>query len=93
MAFAGGSRDFGVCPCGLRAPATAWGRTAARAFHGPPAWLHLAVLADRQPVHPGGIYQFPNSGILYDLGFIIGITLLYGSVRRTYMYTAWLWKD
>ena len=45
------------------------------------------------PFTPVRIYQFPNSGILYDLGFIIGITLLYGSVRRTYIHTAWLWKD
>ena len=33
------------------------------------------------------IYEFPNNGFFYDLGFIIGVFAFYGSGSKTYHYT------
>jgi hypothetical protein len=33
------------------------------------------------------IYEFPNNGFFYDLGFVIGALAFYGSGQRTYTYT------
>jgi hypothetical protein len=33
------------------------------------------------------IYDYPNNGFFYDLGFIIGVLAFYGSGSRTYHYT------
>jgi hypothetical protein len=33
------------------------------------------------------IYEYPNAGFFYDLGFIIGAFAFYGSGRTTYVYT------
>ena len=34
------------------------------------------------------IYDYPNNGIFYDVGFIIGVFAFYGSGSRTYYYTS-----
>jgi hypothetical protein len=33
------------------------------------------------------IYDYPNNGFFYDLGFIIGVLAFYGSGSKTYYYT------
>ena len=33
------------------------------------------------------IYEYPNNGFFYDLGFIIGVLAFYGSGSKTYHYT------
>jgi hypothetical protein len=33
------------------------------------------------------IYEYPNSGFFYDLGFIVGVFAFYGSGTGTYHYT------
>ena len=33
------------------------------------------------------IYEYPNNGFFYDLGFIIGVLAFYGSGSKTYYYT------
>jgi hypothetical protein len=33
------------------------------------------------------IYEYPNAGFFYDLGFVIGAFAFYGSGRTTYVYT------
>ena len=33
------------------------------------------------------VYEFPNAGFFYDLGFVIGAFAFYGSGRTTYVYT------
>jgi hypothetical protein len=33
------------------------------------------------------IYDYPNNGFFYDLGFIIGVFAFYGSSSKTYYYT------
>jgi hypothetical protein len=38
------------------------------------------------------IYDFPNAGFFYDLGFIIGVFAFYGSGRTTYVYTSSRWR-
>jgi len=38
------------------------------------------------------IYEFPNAGFFYDLGFVIGVFAFYGSGRRTYVYTSSRWR-
>jgi hypothetical protein len=35
---------------------------------------------------PVRIYEFPNAGFFYDLGFIVGVLAFYGSGRTTYIY-------
>jgi hypothetical protein len=32
------------------------------------------------------VYEFPNAGFFYDLGFIVGVFAFYGSGRTTYVY-------
>ena len=32
------------------------------------------------------IYDYPNNGFFYDLGFVIGVFAFYGSGRTTYVY-------
>jgi hypothetical protein len=41
---------------------------------------------------PVRIYDFPNSGFFYDLGFIVGVFAFYGSGRTTYVYTSSRWR-
>jgi hypothetical protein len=38
------------------------------------------------------IYEYPNSGFFYDVGFIIGVFAFYGSGRTTYVYTSSRWR-
>ena len=38
------------------------------------------------------IYEYPNAGFFYDLGFIIGVFAFYGSGRTTYVYTSSRWR-
>ena len=38
------------------------------------------------------IYEFPNNGFFYDLGFVIGAFAFYGSGRTTYVYTSSRWR-
>lgn len=38
------------------------------------------------------VYEFPNAGFFYDLGFIIGAFAFYGSGSRTYTYTYSRWR-
>jgi hypothetical protein len=38
------------------------------------------------------IYEFPNVGFFYDLGFVIGVFAFYGSGRSTYVYTSSRWR-
>jgi hypothetical protein len=38
------------------------------------------------------IYEFPNAGFFYDLGFVIGAFAFYGSGRTTYVYTSSRWR-
>jgi hypothetical protein len=38
------------------------------------------------------IYEFPNSGFFYDVGFVIGAFAFYGSGSRTYTYTYSRWR-
>lgn len=38
------------------------------------------------------IYEFPNNGFFYDLGFIVGVFAFYGSGRQTYVYTSARWR-
>ena len=33
------------------------------------------------------VYEYPNAGFFYDLGFVIGAFAFYGSGSRTYSYT------
>jgi hypothetical protein len=33
------------------------------------------------------IYEYPNNGFFYDVGFIVGVFAFYGSGRTTYVYT------
>jgi hypothetical protein len=33
------------------------------------------------------VYEFPNAGFFYDLGFVVGAFAFYGSGRTTYVYT------
>ena len=33
------------------------------------------------------VYDYPNAGFFYDLGFVIGAFAFYGSGSRTYYYT------
>ena len=33
------------------------------------------------------VYEFPNAGFFYDLGFVIGAFAFYGSGSRTYTYS------
>lgn len=37
------------------------------------------------------IYEYPNSGFFYDLGFVVGALAFYGSGTRTYRYTYSRW--
>jgi hypothetical protein len=41
---------------------------------------------------PVRIYEYPNNGFFYDLGFIIGVFAFYGSGRTTYVYTSSRWR-
>ncbi|MBS0525104.1 MAG: hypothetical protein JSS04_15870 [Proteobacteria bacterium] len=41
---------------------------------------------------PVRIYEFPNAGFFYDLGFIVGVFAFYGSGRTTYVYTSSRWR-
>ncbi len=38
------------------------------------------------------IYDFPNAGFFYDLGFVLGVFAFYGSGSRTYSYTYSRWR-
>jgi len=38
------------------------------------------------------VYEFPNNGFFYDLGFVIGAFAFYGSGRKTYVYTYSRWR-
>jgi hypothetical protein len=38
------------------------------------------------------VYDFPNSGFSYDLGFVVGAFAFYGSGRTTYVYTSSRWR-
>jgi len=38
------------------------------------------------------IYEYPNNGFFYDLGFIVGVFAFYGSGRTTYVYTSSRWR-
>jgi hypothetical protein len=37
---------------------------------------------------PVRIYEFPNAGFFYDVGFVVGLFAFYGSGSRTYSYTS-----
>ncbi len=38
------------------------------------------------------VYEFPNAGFFYDLGFVVGALAFYGSGSRTYIYTSSRWR-
>ena len=38
------------------------------------------------------VYEFPNAGFFYDLGFVVGAFAFYGSGRTTYVYTSSRWR-
>ena len=40
------------------------------------------------PFYPVRIYEYPNSGFLYDLGFVVGAYAVYSICRRIYVYTS-----
>jgi len=38
------------------------------------------------------VYEYPNAGFFYDVGFVVGALAFYGSGSRTYTYTYSRWR-